>query len=616
MKLSIRVKESNHFIVRSFKIMERVDRRKIILISLVQSLLGILDLVGVALIGILTALAVNGVRARPAGDRVSSILNLIHLSNLNIEKQVAILGTLSFITLVGRTLLTMYFTRKTLRFLSRISSNITANLVSKLLVQSILKIQSKTISENSYTLTGGVTSIVLGFISVGVSLIADISILLVMFTGLLLLNIEIAISSILIFSLIGISLYWLQQKRATKISEEFTTKLIERDMKIMEVLIAYRELVVRNRRTNYSNEIKNKSFEIANLQAEISFLPQISKYVIEIVVVAGTFLITAFQFAFQDISRAVATLAIFTVAATRIAPSVIRIQQSILLMRLSSTASSSTLDLIEELKDVPLTYSPESDFTSTHSNFKAEVVVDKISFAYPMASKIAISDISFTIAKGEIVAVVGPSGAGKTTLIDLILGVLIPDEGKIEISGISPQNAVKNWPGAIAYVPQDSLIVNGSFRENVSLGYPTSFASDDLIIEALQVAQLDNFVLSLPKKLDSQVGERGTKISGGQRQRLGIARAMFTKPALLVLDEATSALDGDTEEKISSEINGLKGSVTVLIIAHRLSTIKNADKVLYVENGILRSIGTFEEVCKTVPDFMRQAKLLGVRQDE
>ena len=206
----------------------------------------------------------------------------------------------------------------------------------------------------------------------------------------------------------------------------------------------------------------------------------------------------------------------------------------------------------------------------------------------------------------------GPSGAGKTSLVDAILGVLPSSNSSVIISGMTPLEAVTHWSGAIAYVPQDVLISDGSIRQNVSIGFPDSEATDDLVWEAIEMAQLKVFVQSLPNQLDSQVGERGTRISGGQKQRLGIARAMFTKPKLLVLDEATSSLDGQTESDIADAIQALKGIVTVVMIAHRLSTVRDADKVIYLDHGKILSIGSFQEVRTEVPEFDRQAQLMGL----
>jgi ABC-type multidrug transport system fused ATPase/permease subunit len=245
-----------------------------------------------------------------------------------------------------------------------------------------------------------------------------------------------------------------------------------------------------------------------------------------------------------------------------------------------------------------------------YPGFTPEVDISGVSLAYPGSRRLALDDVNLEINTGEIVALVGPSGAGKTTLVDCLLGILDPDKGKVLISNEPPLYAISKWPGSIAYVPQDVVVINGTIKENVAMGYPSSSYADESIWNALNVAHLDEYVNSLPDGLNSSVGDRGTKMSGGQRQRLGIARALFTKPHLLVLDEATSALDGETETRISDSIQQLRGTVTVVIIAHRLSTVKNADKVVYLKEGRVMAQGNFNEVRELVSDFDRQAKLM------
>jgi ABC-type multidrug transport system fused ATPase/permease subunit len=240
------------------------------------------------------------------------------------------------------------------------------------------------------------------------------------------------------------------------------------------------------------------------------------------------------------------------------------------------------------------------------------VSIENVSLTYPSGQRKALSNVNLSFGVGELIAIVGPSGAGKTSLVDVLLGVINPDEGNVTISQLLPQAAVTKWPGAISYVPQDVTVVNGSIRQNVALGYPDLMATDELVNKALETAQLREFVSSLSEGLDTHVGERGTKISGGQRQRLGIARAMFTQPKLLVLDDATSSLDGQTESDISDAIQNLKGSVTVVLIAHRLSTVRKADTVIYMDQGKVLFQGTFDEVRSSIPDFDNQARLMGL----
>jgi ABC-type multidrug transport system fused ATPase/permease subunit len=264
-------------------------------------------------------------------------------------------------------------------------------------------------------------------------------------------------------------------------------------------------------------------------------------------------------------------------------------------------------------EEIPQT---EDYLDTDHEGFEPSVELNKVTVTYAGKDNPAISDISMRIRTGSSIAIVGPSGAGKTTLVDVLLGVLEPDEGTIHISGKPPLASIATWQGAISYLPQDILISNGSIRENVSLGYPANIVRDELVWDALRIAKLDEFVQSLPKGLDTYVGDRGTQISGGQRQRLGIARAMLTKPKLLVLDEATSALDAETESAITGMLKELHGEVTIISIAHRLSTVMHSDLVLFLRDGKLAGSGKFEDLVKQHPDLTHQAELLGIDLDQ
>jgi ABC-type multidrug transport system fused ATPase/permease subunit len=341
-------------------------------------------------------------------------------------------------------------------------------------------------------------------------------------------------------------------------------------------------------------------------------MPNISKYIVETTVIVGALIVAGIQFSLKDAANAFATLSIFLIAATRLAPALLRVQQGITLIRNSFGAASTTIILIQTLKSLPTLQIRESKQNFNYLNFTGNISISKVSLTYPGRQNPAISDISMNIPAGKFVAIVGSSGAGKTTLIDTLLGVLEPNTGLIKISELSPKESITKWPGAISYVPQDINIFDGTIRTNVALGYPKELATDEMVWEAVNFAELGDVVNELPNGIDTEIGERGIKLSGGQRQRLGIARALFSKPQLLVLDEATSSLDSETELRISKAIQNLKGKVTVVIIAHRLSTVRKADHVYYLEDGRIKASGSFEEVRKISSEFDKQAKLLGL----
>ena len=245
-------------------------------------------------------------------------------------------------------------------------------------------------------------------------------------------------------------------------------------------------------------------------------------------------------------------------------------------------------------------------------DFRPTIELSSVSFTYPNQSKPALCEISLVVQAGSSLAIVGPTGAGKSTLADVILGVIDPDLGQVSISGYTPRDVVTKWPGKIGYVPQAVALGNSTIRENIAIGRDRDEIDDEQVWASLAKAHLDGFVSQLPEGLDAPTGERGVRLSGGQRQRLGLARALYTDPKLLVLDEATSALDAETEYAISEVLNALSGRITLITIAHRLATVRKADGVIYLEEGRLIASGSFEDVRIQVPRFDKQAKLLGL----
>jgi len=599
-------------LTRAVSVLSKSDRRKVLTVIVIQISLGLLDLLGVALIGILGALAVNGIQSRPAGNRVTEILDFFGIAGAQFQTQAAVLGGLASLILIFRTVCSVFFMRRILFFLSRRGAQISTRLVSKLLSQSLLAIHIRSSQEILYAVTTGVNVITLGILGTIVSLISDVALLSIMAVGLFVVDPTIAISTFVVFSLIGFVMYWTTQRRAHILGEENAKYNVQSNEKIMEVLYSYREAVVKNRRNYYSREIGKVRLKLANAAAETAFLPNISKYVIETALVLSALGISAIQFLLQDAAHAVATLSVFLAAGTRIAPAVLRVQQSALGVRSSLGAAGPTLNLIDSMKDVMDLDEVTDNVEIRHIGFVPNIFIEDVSFSYPDKESQAIKKLNLKVEAGKFVAIVGSSGAGKTTLVDLLLGVLKPDSGRILISGFDPQTTISKWSGAISYVPQDVMISNGTIRENVGLGFPINAVTDDLVNSALKTAALNNYVMDLVESIDTHVGERGVKMSGGQRQRLGIARAMFTQPNLLVLDEATSSLDGETEASVADAIQSLKGKVTVVMIAHRLSTVKNADLVIYLHNGELIAKGTFNEVRDQVSDFDRQANLMGL----
>lgn len=612
MNIFARINLKNSPVLRSLQILPKENRIKVIFASIFQVGLNILDLIGVGAIGVLGALAVTGVQSRDPGVRVSQVLKILRIDAFSFQTQVAILGIGACVLLMIRTILSIIFTRKILFFLSRQGALISSDLFNRLLGQNLLEIQSRTTQETLYSLSIGVSALTLGILGSAVALIADGSLLVILVGAMFLVDSLIAISCIIFFGGLGIILYKNMNVRAQKLGVLDSELSIKSNEKIIEILESFRESLVRNTRKYYSQEVKKSRLGLAEIAAEMQFMPNISKYVIESGMVLGAVLISGIQFVAQDARHAVAALSVFLAAGTRIAPASLRIQQNLIQMKSSIGSAKPTIVLIDSLATSPPVGDSRVELDRNHFNFIPEIEMKNISFTYPHSDRPALNLVSLELKKGQSLALVGASGAGKTTLVDVLLGVLNQDGGEVLISGVSPKVAVEKWPGAIAYVPQNATIMNGTIRDNVSLGFELNDSTDGYVWEALKQAQLMELIGQLPAGIDTQVGERGTKLSGGQRQRIGIARALFTNPQLLVLDEATSNLDSQTESDFSDAIQALHGSVTVVLIAHRLSTVKTADRVMYLSNGKIIANGTFDEVRNSVPEFDKQANLSGI----
>ena len=610
MKLTRKYKSTSFFQIIS--LLNKKDRVKVFLMALFQVLFNFIDLAGIALFGVLGSLAVTGTSARPTGDRVLQVLRILNIENFSLQKQTAILGLFAACLLISKTILSLVFTRKTMFFLSYRSAQITRDLTAKLLSQPLQKIQERSMQENVYALTGGVGNLTNQIIGSTISLVADLALVLVMVGGLFYVDPIMSVLTILIFGGVAVVLYFILHGKARDLGYS-RSKLLTQSLEfIQEVIGSYRESVVANKRSFYVRKIGEQQLNLAENSAQTGFLPNISKYVLEITIIAGTVVIGAIQFARQDAAQSVAALTVFLASSTRIGPAILRIQQSAILIKGISASVKPSLELINQLKDVVLPPDNQHLFNTNHGSDWGPISVKNLEFKYEDSAKKNLENVSFEIPFGSLTSIVGKSGAGKTTLVDLILGINVPTSGKILISSHTPSEISTLYPGAIAYVPQDSLIINGTIRSNLSMGFEENSVPEEEINRAIQISQLETFVNSLPEKIDTYIGDRGAKLSGGQRQRLGIARALITNPRILVMDEATSALDGETESDINIALDQLRGKTTLILIAHRLNTVKNSDQIIYLDEGKVISMGDFNHIRATVPNFDKAAKLIGL----
>lgn len=610
---------------RSMRLLPPARRRLFLLAAAVQVSLGLLDLLGIALVGLLAATAVSGTGLGSVPPQIEAITDALGFGGLTATQLSVVLAVLAVLVLVMKTALAAFMSRRIFRFLANRQAEVSAGLARRFLRMPLLDVQRWTTSEAIYALGSGVGHATVGVLGAAVIVASEAFLFLIVGVSLFIVDPWVTLLAVGIFAVVLLLSHRILTSWGARNAQVMTDSSIQTLSAVSEALETYRETTVLNRRDFYIARYEGLIGKYAGATANQQYLMEIPKYVLEATLYLGVLALAIVQFLTKDIAAAASTVAVFLAAGSRVVPALLRLQGAGITIRNSSVSALPTYYLADFLRHREArtgeSANPPRGVTSLavaeriragHEGFTPSIEVTDTYVTYLDASTPALSDATFSAAAGLSIALVGPTGAGKSTLTDVILGVLEPQSGSVRLGGLAPREAIDRWPGAIAYVPQTVALVSGTVRDNVALGLPREIVDDDLVWEALERAFIADFLRDSREGLDTYIGERGVRLSGGQRQRLGIARALYTRPLLLVLDEATSALDAETEQAIVRTLDALEGSVTTVTVAHRLATVRRADLLLYLEGGRIIRSGTFDEVRSAVPDFDRQASLLGL----
>lgn len=355
---------------------------------------------------------------------------------------------------------------------------------------------------------------------------------------------------------------------------------------ILQSFSGIKEIKVSNKEEFFVDNYNSNYGQFAVLQRQQSMLRFMPRPIMESVCICGLLvaIIIKIQIDGSDITSFVPILSVFALAAFRMLPSFNRITGNLGSMMFDIPAIDSVYHDLIEIEEL-MKKKQQEETVSGQIELKNSIVVDNINFKYPENEKWILEKANLKIEKNSSVALIGASGAGKTTVVDIILGLLEPQSGKILVDNVDIKKQMGAWHNCIGYIPQTIYLMDDTIRANIAFGIPKDKVDDAWIERAMKEAQLDEFVHSLPNGLDTVIGDRGVKLSGGQRQRIGIARALYGNPQVLILDEATSALDNETEKEVMEAIDGLHGQRTLIVIAHRLTTIKNCDAIYEVASG-------------------------------
>lgn len=377
-----------------------------------------------------------------------------------------------------------------------------------------------------------------------------------------------------------------------------------------EMVEALKELTLRGKLDDVGVVISKNRARATRARANISFLNIIPKHAFEAALIGGFLLVGGASFLIDGLQAAIVSVGLFAATGFRMIPAMTSVQSSFNLASANEVYAKDVIGFLTEAEVLEDQQPISDEDTATLPDPATLLKLERVSFSYSQSETEVLNGVDLEVPFGSSLAVVGPSGAGKSTLIDLILGLSRPTDGSITIDGFALDSVLRQWRSRVGYVPQKVALFDASIAQNVALTWADDF-DEDRVRWALDRAQL-NELLERPAGIHELIGERGSAISGGQQQRLGIARALYSDPLVLVLDEATSALDTATENRITDAMRSLQGEVTFVTIAHRLATIRDYDQVCYLDGGRIQGRGTFDEVVAKVPAFEMQARLAGL----
>ena len=580
------------------------ERKQSVYLLLMLILMALLDMIGVASILPFIIILTN-----PSLVETNVILKtMFQASNIfgveTIQQFIFSLGILSFVVLVVSLSFKALTTYVQLLFIQMREYTISKRLVETYLHQPYSWFLDRHSADLGKSILSEVSLIVENALRPLLSVIAQSLVAIALITLLILSDPKLALIISLSLGIVYALTYKFISSFLKRIGQERMKANQLRFIAVSEAFGASKEVKVGGLEKNYVKRFSDPAKIFAKNNASAQVLEQLPHFALEAIAFGGMLLLVLYlMFQTGELATALPFVALYAFAGYRLMPAIQGIYIGIAQLRFIGPALDILYDDLKSLKPINLHQDQNS------LAFNKEITLNNIHYNYPNTSRIAIKDISLSIPAHSTVGLVGPTGSGKTTTVDIILGLLEPKKGNLEIDGkvINERNR-RAWQRIIGYVPQQIFLADDTITANIAFGVDPKNINQNTIERVAKIANLHEFVVNeLPKQYQTKIGERGVRLSGGQRQRIGIARALYHNPQLLILDEGTSALDNLTEHAVVETLNNLKNKITIILIAHRLNTVKNCDKIFFLTNGELKGEGSFDELIKRNISFSKMA---------
>lgn len=596
----------------ALSLLSKKERKKYFWLVSLRSLVSIIDLVGILAIGFLAASVALFVANGSDSARALSIGGLsIPALTAKTLPAASVVILLLFLAKAGFSIL---LTRILARFLARIEANI-ARLVAEATFGKTMSETRRYSTEETYFAVqiGSPTTTNTLLNSLGTLLAESVLFFLVLVTFFIVDPIS-ALGAIGYILIVAFLTQYFIGNIMQNLSIKINSGAVETGAVISDLNSVVREATILSKKNYFLDKLQNIRLSMASSSADQYVLGGLPRYIVETALVIAVALFVLLQAGRGDLVAAAGTIGVFLSGGLRLTASLLPLQGALMSIKQSIPAAVTTLNILKKAGSSGADAVASNSPSGAKSTEGLGVKLVDVNFGY-VGAQPTLKNLSFTVHPGEQVAIIGPSGSGKSTAADLILGLLTPMSGTATIDNIEPSKFVKTHPGLVAYVPQEPAMVRGTILENIALGCDEDSLDMDRVHRAVNAAHLELVIEELPDGLQTDIGKRKDQLSGGQLQRIGLARALYSEPRLLILDEATSALDASSEDAIKTTLDELRGSVTVILIAHRLHTVQDADKVFLLEDGELLDTGTFKEVLARNQTVKSMAELMKLGED-